>query len=211
MPYVDTVGDILRVTIAATYPDGQLQLTSVNYICTASGGGDTRAALGANLYNGIGTNWLPMMAPTSSLYGYKVSLVNRKPAPLPKVLAAIQAGTGSGNTMPTQSRPLISTGTGNAGRAYRGRMFLFTPASNQISATSFLSTAALTALGNIAGSVFNSFASGGTTWQPVIAHRHAGPPVTWSWDPMTSGQAQSKIATQRRSGNYGRTNSLVPW
>lgn len=210
MAYVPANGDIIRVTIAATFPDSQIQENNLNYVITSAGGTDFRPTLGPSVYALFLANWLNSMSYDSSMYGWKVAVVNRSPNPVPASAVATNVGSISAHPCPTQARPILSWQTANGGRGYRGRLFLFTPSSNAVSATGYLDTTPAAASAALAAALLPPITAGGTTLQLVIAHRHKGPPVTWTVDPVTAAIARVKIGTQRKSGNYGRTN-VGPW
>jgi hypothetical protein len=210
MAYTDTPGDILRVTIAALYPDTQVQEVNHNFVCGSSGGGDSRTALGAAVLGVYVTNYAPVMSSVSSLYGYKVALVNRPPPPFPKALVSSTPGALTVLVMPTQVRPILGWQTAQAGRGFRGRNFLFTPADTMMGSTGYPNTTMNTATAAVGAAIGAGFSVGGSAWAPVVAHRHKGPPVTWTFTLVANGFNPAKFGTQRKSGNYGRVNSN-PW
>lgn len=210
MAYVDTLGDILRVTIAVMHQNNQLQENNWCFVNQVSGGGDTRAALGGRVLGLYNSFYLALLPPSSILYGYKVSLLNRKPPPLPAIDIVSTMGTGANPVAPTQARPICRLTTLSAGRAYRGRIFFPTPQVSSVSAAGAPAAAVTTAMDDIAGPLVTPFSSGGSTWALVIAHRAKGPPVTWTSTPVTGEKGQTVFATQWKSGGTGKIN-VNPW
>lgn len=209
MPYVDAIGDIARVTIAAIYPDNQVQEVNHNFLCTTPSGADSRPGLGAAVLS-IWSAYAAFLPSNVSLYGYKVSIVNRKPPPMPRALVSSTTGTASGLLMPTQTRPVIGWQTINAGRSQRGRTFAFTPAASLMGSTGFPSATLTTGLNTIASALLAGMTPSGSLWLLTLAHRIKGPPVTWSSTVLNTGTGTGKFGTQRKSGNYGRVNAS-PW
>lgn len=213
-PYADVVGNIARVTMAALYPQGvrgqQVQETNIHYAITATGGGDTRAGLRAALDGFFVATVVPLMATTAQYWGSKVSMLNMIPPPTPKVSRNTAMGTGSGSQLPTQVRGLLSLTTNVAGRTGRGRMYVFTGDDTTFDASGNPSAGYVAMLGTLAGQLANPVVTGGTTWSPCIAHRHAGPPPFYTYDLVTGITRQDFYCTQRRSGESGRVNA-TPW
>lgn len=208
----DIVGDIVRVSIAAFYDTKtQLQLNTPHFLCKASGGGDSRIALATNIFNNFSGTILTGMSPTSFLYGWKVDYVNRTPPPVPVTGGTEVPGMGSGVPMPSQSRPLISLKTAFAGRGYRGRLYSFTPTASKLNADGTVLAAWETVLDAMTDAMIAPIVVGGSTWQLVIAHRPKGPILAWTATDVNEGGSTGRVATQRRSGMYGRLNQYPPW
>lgn len=215
MARIDVVGDIARVTLALMYPDSQIEENNICFKAGTVGGSDTRASLGAAVYGQWKASFLLTVSPTTVMHGWKVSILNALPPPAPVFAAPGDVGTGSEYNVPTQTRPILSWQTAQAGRAFRGRLFLPTPTIDFVSAPGF-PTAAYLAIANAFGSaVLPNVGVSGTTWTPVIAHRRVisvGPPkvISWTSDAIIARIARGEFGTQRKSGNYGRTNT-EPW
>lgn len=211
MPYADAPGQLVRVTIAFQMPDSQIEECNMGFICSAGGGGDSRLALGDQVYSAFATNWIPIMSALTSGFGYKVSTVGTHPPPLAKTaVGMIAGGVGSTPPAPTQARPVLSWGTAMGGKGYRGRLFLPTPSVNACTAGGFI-LAGVVAAGQALGTqLLAPITVGGTTWNISLIHRHKGPPITFTSDPIISATMRNAFGTQRKSGNYGRVNS-APW
>lgn len=207
----DVVGDIVRVTIAATYSsENQVEMINLNYRCTTAGGTDSRTGLGAAVYAGIDGVYDLVMSFNSVLYGWKVSYVNRTPPPAPVTGGTSATGAIATFFAPTQVRPLLRWKTGFTGRQYRGRLFMFTPAASKMQTGGIPSADVVTAMSSFATTAAAPIITAGSTWQLVIAHRPT-PPALWTATDVTGYTALDKFATQRRSGVFGRPNALPPW
>lgn len=207
----DVVGDIVRVTVACMQPDSQVQMVNISFRCSVAGAGDTRIGLGNVVFNKFTTNWLPILAPASKLYGWKVSSMNKVPAYQPVWNSAVAViGTGTNPPAPTQARPILRFSTASAGRKYRGRIFLFTPGTNQCDVTGYPTAGCNAATTALAVSLILPIVTGGSTWVPVIAHRVKGSPSATTTTDIAGQGAPGLFGTQRRSGNTGRLNP-VPW
>lgn len=214
MAYVDAFGNMLRVTIATQMVDAQTEENNFGFVCTSnSGGGDTRAALGAFVLAAFNSAILPTIKADAGTYGFKVSQVGPKPPPLPVTAVSASSGTAaSGVTLPTQSRPVISWQTLSAGKGYRGRNYLPTPTSLFITTGLIPTSGYLTQANALVASLLGGLTSGGTTWALALLHKPK-PPTTlvWTASLITAGKARAAFGTQRRSGNYGRPNYNPPW
>lgn len=211
---VDALNKLVRVTIAATYTDAQVQENNMAFLCTNPGGGDSRAALGSAVQALYTTHYVPKMATVSQLYGYHVQTLMPRPIDTSVQAIALVPGTGSAIPMPTQVRPVLTWGSALGGRGGRGRLYLFTPdSSQQDPATLYPLAAFTTAISALATAIRAPITVGGSTWQLHIAHRIPGvPPAasTYSSIAVTTGIGSQRFGTIRKSGNYGKTN-LNPW
>ncbi len=208
----DIVGDIVRVTVAATYTSElQVEMINLNYRCVTSGGADTRAGLAAAVYAGLIGSYDNIMSFNSSIYGWKVAYINRTPPPSPLTGGTSSPGAVATFFLPTQNRPLLRWLTGFTGRGYRGRVFMFSPAASKVTTGGIPSTDVTTAMATFGTAATAPIVTGGSTWHLVIAHRSLPPVVTWTTTDVTGYTAIQKYATQRRSGQYGRPNVIPPW
>jgi hypothetical protein len=211
MPYVDTVGDVIRMTSAAFLATAQVQEFNLHYICSISGGGDSRPALAAANDAAVAANLIPMMAADAVHFGTKVSIIRSLHAFMPTITNPNTAGTGAGNIAPTQCRGLISLRTDTAGRKGRGRLYIYTPVQGQLGANSKWSGAYNTALVNYGAAMITPILVGGTTWSPIICEfSRTKPRLLLNTTLVTGALTTNNIATQRRSGDFGRLNA-PPW
>ncbi len=207
---IDVPGDIVRVTIASTYADGQVCENNVCYRCSASGGTDTRPALGSYVLAAFAANWIPLMPTNSALYGYKVANVNKVPPPIPAFLVNIIAGSNVAIGTPTQARPLLKMKTAFAGQKYRGRLFLPPVVQNLVSAAGFPTAGLNTATTALGAALAGPFLSAGSTWILGIAHMVKQAPLATTITDVTVIGAAGLFGTQWKSGNTGRQNAN-PW
>lgn len=210
----DVVGDIIRVTSAALFPVGstgqQVQEWNVCYQCTATGGTDTRAAVGIAVNSANVAQLLPVLSSDAIYYGTLVSALGKYPPPLSIPHTVVLPGTGAGTQIPTQARGLISWRTAFGGRASRGRVYMPSPTAANNDGHGSPAGAYTTALGSWASSIRTAVSSAGSTWGLVIAHRGAGPKPPYTATPVTAASVRGSWASQRRSGEFGRVNA-DPW
>lgn len=207
----DIVGDLVRITVATTYPtEPQVQENNITFKCSISGGTDTRTALGANVFALYTGGYSIIQSSGCNIYGWKAAYLNRAPAPSALTGGTSTPGGAGSNWLPTQLRPLLRWGTGFAGRKYRGRLYLPTPSSTGITTGGVPSGAVVTQMANLGTGLVAPFSSAGSTWIPVIAHRPTGGGA-WDSTPITGYTAVSVFATQRKSGILGRPNPGPPW
>jgi len=216
MPYADAVGNILRYTEAFTNVNSQIQECNVNFVVTAQAGGlDFRTNLQTAVENLWVTYWAATANTAQKLYGSKLSCIWPRPPAAPLTTVRNIPGVQTGGLIPTQVRPLLRWQTALAGRKYRGRMFLPTPDFDFVNQVLNNPTngllLAMTALGTGINTIF-TYTSGAsfTSYTPCIAHRLAGPPVTWTYDLVIGTSNNQNFATQWKSGGTGRVNAL-PW
>lgn len=212
MAYVDTVGDIVRVTMAALYTGGQIEEMNVHYQCVISGGGDSRPGINTAVDGFVTTDLVPSMHNTNSYYGSRVSLVQTAGSRFGNTVTRVNvAGGSSDSSMPTQVRPLLRLKTLLVGRRQRGRLYGFTPITT-LGTADGLPTVTLKGFYQTFGNnLVGGIVTGGSTWNMVIYHRPKPPafPVATVTAVNTSEPANA-FATQRRSSQFGRVN-VAPW
>jgi hypothetical protein len=117
------------------------------------------------------------------------------------------AGTSSIGLAPSQVAPVIRKSTALAGRSGRGRMYHPFLLSSLLTATGELTAAAITSLTNAYAAFVTAqgvtSAGGTSSFVPVILHRN---PLPLTSDPISSVAAVGYLGTQKRRGDYGRTN-----
>lgn len=207
---IDAVGKLVRVTIAATYPDSQVQMNNLGYACTVAGGTDTRPALGAAVQTIFLANLPAVMAAVSSIYGWRVQTLSPAPPDLTVSGVNVVAGSVGQPIMPTQARPVLKWLTAMAGRRYRGRIYGFTPVNSRITSTGFPDATLDAAQLALGVALLPAIVSAGSTWKLSLIHRAAGSPVVYTSTLITNCEVASLFGTQRKSGNYGRENP-APW
>ena len=211
MAYIDTVGDIIRVTVAASYPNKQVQECNWHCHCIASGGGDSRSAVAAQVNSLAAVHIYPTLMSTVKYLGCRVALVLSGTPYSPVIVDKDDPGTSTGNIqLPTQVRGVLKFRTALSGRAYRGRIYTFTPTSTWQDADGH----PLDTYGVHWATILDQFRAGlsvgGSIWQLVIYHRLVVPKPFIQPTPVTQVINQTVWGTQRRSGDFGRPN-LNPW
>lgn len=206
MPYQDAVGDIMRVTIACNYPNGQVQEVNLHYYCSVAGFGDSLPSLAAYADSGMQAHYLQTMSSQCHYYGTRVSVVEALAKWQPVAVYSDAPGTSSLPALPTQVRPLVSWQTEFSGPKYRGRSYMFTPASDMMDSTGKPSVSFLTKLGDWANYMGLNVNVGTTVWIPGLWHRVVIPKPKVPFSPFTRHEVSARWATQRRAGDYGRAN-----
>jgi hypothetical protein len=216
MPAIDTIGDVVRATFATIQPGPQLSEFNVHYTPTSIvGGWDSRTQLLTALHLIVDPYMANVLHTTSRFYGIKLAKIFPLPAPMPVEDRPNVAGVLANSPTPSQTRPLISWTTDLAGRAFRGRIYLPSPDSSRVDATTVAPTPALVGLMVTLGSLLGgnipvAVGANSTRWIPVIAHRSKTVPRVYTFTPITGSFADTVFATQRRSGGTGRVN-VNPW
>lgn len=119
------------------------------------------------------------------------------------------AGTATGSLQPRQASGLITLRTGLPGRAHRGRVFLPFVSSAFCTAAGHPTTAGVVLMGNVGDAL-----RGPTTFtESVFSSSFTGKGRIWhrasmTQDDISTTVAQSRWATQKRRGDYGRVNAL---
>lgn len=206
------VGDIIRVRLTASI-NGQTAVWGTDQkVSAVAGAGITLPAL-ANKIGTASDTFVPASLANTVLVGSPiVELVD----PLTGVVTQSALGTsshpfGSGGATcaPTQAAAVVQKLTGLAGPSNRGRMFWpFLP-------TAFISTAGRinstgrTDVKTAADTMFltatYTVGADSVTLSPILLHRTAlGGPA--SYEDLTGFFVSTKLGTQKRRGDYGRTN-----
>jgi hypothetical protein len=125
---------------------------------------------------------------------------------------AASSGTAIGNLTPRQVSCLIGTQTAIAGRANRGRVYIPFPSDTFVSAAGELTGAGFAILVNIASALGPAvtLTFGGATTNMALTVRHPDVAVPVPHTPSTTDVVSmvpaALLATQRRRGDYGRSN-----
>jgi hypothetical protein len=207
---MSAVGDIVRVTIAATFPGPQVLECNMHFLCATADGTDRTGTLGAGVYDIFLANLLELMSEDTSLYGWRAAIVNRTPTPAPKTGVGVQPGLAALPPLPSQARPLLRWRTSLGGRKYRGRIFLPPGDQTQITTTGSPSIDYQVAMAALGTALVSPLTYGTAQYNLVIAHRTPGTPPTYTTTPVITFDVAGQFGTQRRSGQTGRTNG-PPW
>jgi len=212
MAYVDTTGDIMRVTMAWEYPNGQFLENVFHYMCGSAGTGDSRMALCNNINSGYATHLAPVTSSVVKYYGSRCSVIKAALPFNPVFTISNSPGNSPDPPAPSQVRMLTTWLTDFSGPAYRGRTYHHTPPTTAISANGEPTAAAITQYANFGTFMLTPVVSGGSTWSIGVLHYEKRTTVS---QPIGFTQIKTKItgtrwATQRRGGDYGKPN-LPPW
>lgn len=210
MPYLDTVGDIVRVSAYFSYPNSQVQIIDHHFQCTTAGPNDTRGALASQIATTINTNIIPTLNMSVLFKGILVHLVKTVNPVLPAVFSISTPGIRTENTLPTQVRAVLSWYTDMQGVAFRGRNYMPTPSEGFTANTGHPGTGYITSVNAYGGSLLNPFVITGSSWKLGVFHRKPSGLVTTSFTPILEYQASGLWGTQHRSGDYGKLNKLPP-
>jgi len=190
-----------------TQEQAQLGINVLHYrVDSITGVAATDAQLAARMDLLFGPLMTPLMCSAASYRGIGVQRVNPGP-PTVEVYANAEEGDGevAGDPLPKQTCGIITKRTPLAGRRFRGRMYVPFPseASNDTDANPVAGyLAALAALaGQVADIVLVGTLPSTSSMTPVIYHRS-----TQTTTDLVSCSVNDRWATQRRRGDYGRTN-----
>jgi hypothetical protein len=203
------VNDIIEFKIFSQAPS-QVAINVRHYKITFEvGEGASLEAMAGNLAAALAPLYTPIMASNAVFAG----VTARHIFPLPvRLETAIQGtatgGTAVGEALPKQVSGIITLGTGLAGRANRGRIYIPFPteANNEANSTpdaTYLQSLALIGLQLVLTRTV-TVGVNTTDIAPVIWHRE-----TLTSTPITMFIDRDKWATQRRRGDYGRPNVPV--
>ena len=215
MAYFPVVNDILEVRVVCFQQD-QVGINVYHHKVTA--------VLGAGLSQGqLAQSIDGILAPLykaaiCNLATYRgIAVQKLRPVPRPPAEFTIgntAVGTGGATLMPRQTCGLIACFTNLAGPRYRGRAYIPFPSAQFQTASADAPTPAYIALLNpIASNVYQSvtYFSGvnQVTLKPVLFNRAIvapRPPQPETTTDIVNAAVRPLWATQRRRGDYGRTN-----
>lgn len=206
---MSNINDIVQVRTCCVRA-AQISLNVLHYQCTAKAGtGCTPAQMALTFDAGCAAAYKAWLDNNSTYRGVGVKTLFPTPSIEVASVANTGVGTGGAIAVPGQVSGIINLTTAVPGRKGRGRIY-----------PGFFSTTLLTAAGELGAAgqlllaaintaipfTFTSGAGGNTNqYQLIIYNRlaHVGTNVITSL-------AESKLATQRRRGDFGRTN-VVPF
>jgi len=201
------LNDILRTTMWCT-DNAQAAATTWHWQVTAVGAPPaTDQDLGDTLDSSIAAAMKTILSNNASYRG----IVTQKIWPVPvavDVISVANAGSGtSGATaLPKQVSGITSWYTALGGRSQRGRSYWPFPATSSDTGDGIPTGGYVTAIAAIASVIrpLTAIAVGGrtATIQFGIYHR-----ASHTLTPITVAQSRTRWATQRRRGDYGRSNS----
>lgn len=210
MAYIDTPGDIHKVTMAFVFPNEQVQEAGIQFAMTLTGGSDSRPAFAGTIDSLVQAHILAYLSDSVRYYGCRVSSARGRMPWASVYTKQVVMGAMASPALPTQARVTTKWYTNFVGRAYRGRTYWPTPAAAAQDASGTPGTGYCTAIAIIADTLVASMIVGGTTWTPCIHHKVAKGDPPEPYHIVTAERTIQKWSTQRRSGDLGTANGL-PW
>jgi hypothetical protein len=211
MAYVDRIDDVWRSTSAVVCGNAQVQEVTLTWIITQQGAGDSRLLLAQR----ISGDWLSFFngtMPSNTIFiGTKISHVQTFVPYEPVIDTRNTIGGGGATTLPTVLRPVTPQRTELVGRAYRGRVYGFTPDSTQLTPAGNPEPTLMQTYQNMLGPYHEGVVVGGTTWHTCLFHRPKSPTAPIIAPTLIKYTSLGKyFGSQHRSGSYGRPN-VAPW
>jgi len=209
------VGDVLEIRTLCFSID-QISVNVMHWrVSVLTGAGVTLQDIAAQFdtdVNGAYKNW---MAANCNYRGIGITNLTGDRTVEYHATGFTGPGTQTASTLPTQVTGLISFKTALAGRHMRGRIFPGLPWAGWVLATSQMTAAGLVALNTIRSSIglakTATVGPNGTTIVLTVMHRPTParpiPPNSLTTD-VTTAAASGLWATQRRRGEFGRTNQV---
>lgn len=202
------VNDIYKVRFVSYWATGQQAGVNVrHYLCTAKAGtGATEAQIAAGLDVSAAPLYKALLSASVQYRGVGIQKIWPLPI-LVETFTVVNAGAGTvaGDMLPPQSSGLITLLTNQAGRHFRGRLYVAFPGEADQADGSFIA-GYTTRLGSLATMLVTPYTAGigGNTnvFQPVVYNR-----VAHTTTNLITTTIHSNVATQRRRGTFGRTNT----
>lgn len=209
------VGNLYKARLFS-FLDNQVGINTVYYLCTSIVGvAPTEGDAADELSSTIGPELRALMTNTAQYVGADVQNVSGvKPFPLQSG-SLLSSGIGAAGTdpLPTQVSGCITFQTDFTGQAYRGRFYVPFPDNNENAVVppihpnaGYITGLNAMAVSLVVGLSVSPIVGTHATMALVLKHgiNKAGltPPPT----PITNFRSNPKWATQRRRGNYGRSN-----
>ena len=211
MAYNVQPNDILSIRLVTWEPtDSQLGINVLHGIVAALAGTITQGQIAAAIDTGVNGPYKAWMGAPATWRGVGVTKI----FPLPRVLeentsANNGAGTGGAKLCTQQTAGLNSYHTGLAGRRFRGRMYVAFPSDTFASNDGNITAGGVTALAAVATALaFGVTVTSGPNSATIVYGCWGR--VTHVFTPYGQVVSNNKFATQRRRGQYGRTN-LMPF
>ncbi len=209
-------GDLIRVRIWFKSGD-QAAVNTIYYVCaTSSGNPTTDLNVAQAMDQFFAAPYKLLIADTAEYRGVQASLVRVPPRATQQAFANAGVGTGGAIGMPRQVSGLVKFNTVDAGRAFRGRLYIPFPAVAAAAADGQPSSAYLVNLAQLTAQFQsqNFFDNDPTTPTgsinvvQVVKHSvpKGGTPPPPAPSPIISWAPAEVFATQRRRGSFGRPN-----
>lgn len=193
---------------AYTLMGGQAGINVLHFRVAAFAGSGASDVQIADAWNqAIAATLKACMSSTASFRG--VGVRRLKPTLSVETFSILNQGSGgvAGDPLPKQITGISTLRTLTPGRRGRGRIYVPFPAESQNDADQTPTAAYLVVLFNYTSVAIASLLAGinpnTNTLESIVYNRASGTGI-----PITSFTARDKWATQRRRGDYGRTNIL---
>jgi len=206
--YRPTVSEVLRITYV-TQMDNQAGLNNQYYqVTTVTGLGCTLDQIAVAAGNTVGGLYAPLLTSVAEYRGVIVHAFQAIPQPAPGLAPDPTPGASGDDPLPGQVAGIITFTTEFAGPGGRGRIYVPFPDETDNDVDHRPTATWITAATNLATFLATPFSTtdGGnqTICTPGIWHR---PPLAEpSFREITGWIVRSRWGTQRRRGDYGRTN-----
>ena len=200
--------DIAACKVACMAAD-QLGINDFSFKLTVTSGGPTYEMFLTEMNLQLAPLYLALLPPLAFYHGLSVQrVIPTKTQPF--TIADPQAGETTGDLIPRQAAAIISKKGTNAGRTGRGRVYIPFLSDAIVGDSGHINTLGRTNLTALAVAIFTerSIDFGGgdvVTITPVIQNT-----LTPYFNEITAYAVRTKIATQKRRGDYGKPNS-APW
>lgn len=207
MPFVLAIGDVVQVTSFCRV-NQQAGLNVYRYIVTNLVGTTTTDLQVAQTWDGRSGGLLAACLSSSAAYqGAEARVLFKVDPPIPQFAEDLTVGTGGPNVLPTQVCGLVSWRSDFTGRRARGRSYIPFPATNFTGAGGEPTAGYLGRVEAYAASVQPPLVVLGgmgdsATLTLHVSHKVGITPLY----PITSHLVRQGWATQRRRGDFGRTN-----
>lgn len=194
------------------YGTNQLAINILHFYPAAVVGIITTAQFAVSVDGLLAPVYKPCMHSSAKYLGVDAADVSSLPTPVPDQSAAHTGfGTAGAAAAPQQVSGVITKRTAFTGRKFRGRMFIPFPDESFNTGTPPSPTAGyvavLDALAALAlQPIIVSTGPNSATFNPCVMHGSTGV----SFDRVTTWTSQLRWGTQRRRGDYGRTNPIWP-
>jgi len=202
------VNQILKVAMRCTTPTQEAINTIYLKILSLTGTVVTDLDAATTIGNWVAPLYMALMPDEAEFSSVECTIVSPTPYVTQLYTGAAGAGNHSGSLMSTQTSVVVTKRTPFPGRANRGRMYLPFPPKESASVDGFVTVtyAALVGdflIGMLALNILtNDAETGEATFSWVICGPDGSNPVL-----ITDFTSFTKFGTQRRRGNYGKTNT----
>lgn len=200
------VGDVYEVKLYTV--QGAQTAVNVRHFRVSAVSATTPAdsAIADAFSNRYGPVLRPLMSTSAEFRGAGQRLVSTIPKPVETYsVAGAGPGTVAADPLPKQVCGLLTLRTAFAGRRYRGRIYVPFPAESDNDFTTRPIATYVTRLQTLGGQFTGSFTitqgANTMTVASVVFSRQLG-----EWSVVTGYTARSSWATQRRRGDFGRSN-----